>query len=582
MSLTNRYPVHGSTSDPLRYSKSHAQTPTRTKPWTVLMFKPADANPTLFLDLELDIDTQTLAVLRSHLDIESIVIHAPHTHHLAYSTFITQFGASISNLPHRSSILELIQEQLLLQHNCIVLGRGCGWLTADAGMFASLETSNQAYAYYTLMSQASPSYQQIGSKLKLESIIDSKLLVLPWSIANQQFVTDALVLAAGLTVSDPQQVADLALTLALRRSPTTLKPTTELNQSSISYLSSPIDRNHTREQSQTFTPNPLAYYNPDYIFYPYLDLDLVPTDSTLAYSTKGSTYDPPLALFSTAFTRFTDSNQGLLIHRGYNKTTPRIPSVLHYVWLDADINREQTDLWTRALPISWELKVWDTSSLATAFGSSRWLGLLSHITDQQLRWLAVSSMLIEAVGGLVIQAPSIPLHLDLDQLRYHDHIYTLSSDHDLSLCYRMIGGAPDTYSLENTQIDHSLATKFREFPGSKARVVTAPTANPVYRVHHYYAQLYQLLTTAPKTAIDVFILSRPETMCYPSYYCRPDANRYPSILSKYSLCAHLWPVPIRITPRERTPLVRTIRTTPVTLAQQLIENPRDRLKNERK
>lgn len=366
-------------------------------------------------------------------------------------------------------------------------------------------------------------------KLGFTDIILAKTMIIPYSADNVQYLIDAMSISDQLETN-----ADLSdqIALTLLNSKTKIiRNIEELNiLENISYK---IMNNIVREPNLMEISVP--YNHPDYMFYPYLDINTDKTilnSNTLPIVFNTSGFQTNILNYKLIYRRYGDKLSGLFIKK--SKSTRYIPKILNHVWINS---APSPTTWVNILTPQWQYRTWIN------YPTNKWKHLLNKETDDLLKLIITYLMILSESGGFIISDqvhPIQPIPDDLLTKRFMIS-YLNEANNGTKLSYRIIGSSPN-----------------------------APIIN----------KLYAILSSQSENKLDLLettIISDPDTIIYPSYYFNPDSASAPKKLLKNAIYIPQWiSGPESETSHTKTQLLRTYKSSPKVIINKLNENPRDR------
>lgn len=481
----------------------------------------------------------------------------------------------------KSTKLFIVKDFLDKKHDIIVLDGITGFIINETG-FKYPEKNDGIYADFTKINFGSNNISsELGKKYGFNSIINSKVMVIPYSESKRDFITDSYQIAIKLKTTNEEFITNISLTL------TNLKYHIIKNFNSLdnilifcyskqvnkilSCLAKEImvdynvysDKNlkqlSLKNSSLTFPfsdihsifaapPKYIIPYNhSDYLYYPFLDID-VPSrkqfiDGTNIFNTNG--FSPIIGKENPntlLFKRFNKGDCGIF----FKKTDTEkniIPKILHHVWIRNEPISNYTNSWKRILRSPWKYMVWTEKEISKI---DKWGDLFVKEMNTILKLLIANFAILSQYGGIVIDSFTIPLQIIPEDLLKNKFFISFFNEFSqgTKLSYRNMGSC-----LNNSLID--VLYKYFVMNGN----------NP--------------------EQIDKIIMSHDGTTVCPSYYFNPAISNIPKSLTDTTICINLWKNDYDEI-KTKTKLKRNYKADPKAIIVKLRENPRNLLKNDNK
>ena len=457
-------------------------------------------------------------------------------------------------------------------------------------------------------------YLGIAEKFNINEIILSNILIVPFTNNNQLLINHALLMANQLIYTDMNLMTNIALTITNAKFKYCIKNINRIdplnficfdNMKNIHYLTEKfiIDQNH----------QPITFDDPEYIYYPYLDVDPVyyigqknDTDRSIMNTNGFSpTIPTDVSINELYYRRFNDKSSGIFVKK-MNKACI-IPKIIHHLWLDSVPITNYTNLWGRINREPWQYIIWTEAKLKNDVLKGRWLTYYENNSENKI--LIASLAILEKYGGIVIDSFVIPIKLFPDD--FLTNIFAISFMNELNidnenvndrygpkLSYRIIASVPGTPNANKRHFIRADAAR-RPFEGANNFFIDIkmrnrekllkmaiddqddndlkiPVTNPV--IFEHFCTIFSSNEIDKMSIIEKFLLTDTNITIYPSYYFNPNCYAYPKKLIEQAICINLWRaiVPER---RIKTNIVRTYNISESSILASLNENPRDRLKN---
>ena len=368
----------------------------------------------------------------------------------------------------------------------------------------------------------------LAIKFGFTDIILARTMIIPYSLDNLEYFTDTISISNQLQTNT--DLSDqIALTL-LNSKINVIKNIEELNiLENISYK---VMSNIVRE------PNPMEisvpYDHPDYLFYPYLDIDSEKTilnSSSLPISFNTSGFQANTSDYKLLYRRYNDKLSGVFIKKTKKSFIPRI---LNHVWIDS---APTPTTWTNILTPQWTYLTW------VNYPINKWYHLFKKETNDLLKLIITYLMILSESGGFIISDQVNPLRAIPDDLLSKKFIITYLNE-----------------AKYGTKLSY--------------RVMASSRNSPIIN------RLYIILSGENENKLDLLeaaIISDPDTIIYPSYYFNPDPSSAPKKLLNKAIYTPQWIAgPESDTLHTKTELLRTYKSSPKVIINKLNENPKDR------
>ena len=568
-------------------ANSHCPIPKPVKSWTLIYYiplvLPLGANP-----LEQFAIAFMIECAKYKFNAEEVLVYVPqHEGNGAFYGPLQKLGLELVEMvPPIQPILSIIYHFLVRSKQNVIFFR------YDQG-FDPLDHLehylDQPRIYANAVENSERAlFKSICSVLQTEEIVDSNLLLVPYTTSNAKFITKAFELGPSIRTRDETLATNICLTIVNNTTPLIKF----FSQTYIPYGRHKIFHRLLQELaiSPQFTRN-VPFDDPNFIYYPFLDIDLPPNppDPTACiFNTNGITFEPtPLAIQSLMYGRFDNGHSGFFSR--IKEQPPIIPKILHQIFFQ-EVDLDQIQRWGRHLQEPWVHLVWTERELGEVM--ERW-----HMPFQlnpQLRHLVASLAILEKYGGLVVGADHLPLKPLPDHMLGHKFWlgFWNEATNGITLYHGVLGSVPGNVGarppiMEGRQPFLGINNFFKDvriqnqrLTDPRAPVVTA-SGTEIVTNGPLFENLYRILGSDLDlenkiSSLDLYLMTNPDVMIYPSYYFNPHLPLVPKKLSKLAICTRLQRLSER-KERIRTPLHRTFEVPLEGIVSKLGENPRDRI-----
>lgn len=458
---------------------------------------------------------------------------------------------NICYLPMNKNILLFLKSILHKQHNIIFFNCGCGYIKYDKDKMVM----DDIYALY-LDKCGYDLYADILCKYDIDKIISSRIMIIPYSLKNYNFIKDAgkIEKLIGIISEDTVKSTDISLTISQKKFALVKKLVLNPN-----FIVS-IDKKIHNTVTESFLTNltnltntlVLNFDDSNYHYYPYLDVwhtnipktnindaDIINSNWIVPHITDND------SVYSKMFNRFDDKNAGLYIRKSNYATI--IPKIVHHIWLFEEPNIAYTNLWARILRKPWKYIIWTQEMIvSTVLIKGKWKILYEAETDNDIRYLIVCFAILDMYGGIVVESYSLLLRMIPDELLKNNFVISFLDEANTGtkLMYKIMASIPN---LE-------LLVHFYSILGNNE--------NSTHRIK----------------ILENFIICNKIPCIYPSYYFNPNNNLIPPKYLKMTIAITLWKKTIKQC-HIKTPIKRKYIVTDQSIIAKLKENPRDRLSN---
>lgn len=606
------YPTHTTQPSP--------HTPNKT--WTIIFLK------TIFDNLEFDIDKyfyELNAKILQQLTVEKFYIYAhAHPDNINRFGYLLDIGAELidtATIPKSNSLKLFICDQFMAKQKNIILISNTNGFYYDADL-SVLNIFDHIFSDFVPIDQISESigaYNGIADKFCLDKIATTNVMVVTFDKQNAQLINNSLNMANQLMYTDMDLMTNISLTVNNCRNVSSAKKIKNITTLSIYPFYLDTDHNihllvehFMAKKCSINLHNTISFNDPDYIFYPCVDINyslyldgikLSKADSntngcsvtnTNGYSvtntnecsvtnTNGnSAYIlPDQSVYNLMYNRFDDKNCGIFVRCQY--TIPIIPKILHHIWLDIVPVTNYTNAWGRILKEPWEYIIWTESKLKLDVLVGEWLEIYNN-SNQSIKLLVIYLAIMEKYGGVVIDSFNIPIKIFPDEFLSNNFVTSFIDEKNQGqkLCYRIMASVPGIVGPIKKMHIHPNASRIpfdglsNLYTGNRSDNLETNKNNVPQFIH----MLRQLLIST-KCDIDMIqqaIISSPIVTIYPSYYFNPSRTTLTKKLIDCAICINLWK--IKTSPvYPKTELKRVHKINDNGILANLSIDPKDKLAN---
>ena len=542
---------------------------------------------------------------------------------LLYTTKSLKLGMDISQIYYDKSrtILELISEFVLgKKKNVIFLSRSVGFINLNLthrNIFLPLITGVDRHIYASIREYSNNNeYQSISKKFGINKFINSELLIIPYSITNCDYINKTINLSNMLSTQNKQFVVNISLTISALKYPNLVKNIDMLDTNNqFVNIDNPnittiLNEFEIKNDVNVFVDSELEklasyYHNPEYIYYPYFDVNVFPKkiidNSSKIFNTNGISIDTNKLPYQLIYKRYNTPTSGLFVKK--DECNAIVPKILHRIWLDSDHAHKD-----KLLNPLWTHLTWTNENIKNELlANSRWEKIYYMYTTpnnqyNQLQYLVVAITILEKYGGLVID-PSIILtkSIPIELLKSKISITFQNESQNTELSYMMIASVPGKLFFHSNEKNTSQTIidparfpfegKNNFFRDVKLAQHASLSNNiddtqTIIYPELFDAVYYILSNPATNTLflLHQLLINDPNIVIYPSYYI---SNNY--LLQKKLSEINFGQTKI-IPTRSKNIIINTTREPPqrdtkmshTSMAVRLSENPRDRSKNNRR
>jgi hypothetical protein len=588
--------------------------PNFTKQWTVAyindyIFLP----PTEESEIEYQMLRLSITTIKKELNPEKIYIYTYHyeNNHQILAKLGIEFNVSVVQIPPNWAqyAVIIIMENLLQQKKNFIIANSRTFCASSQGINirTRLDEIDSIFGMIRPINLSDPNYLAIYNKFCFNYIVNSNLLIVPANQCNLDFILKVYDVGRQFCTTDYHFVTDISMTLInlknnaiseITEDPILSKIFYDHNSKSLyavirelqyEYPNCNINWNVILElypfqnlsSIDNFVTVPFKnlyaiYDNPNYLFYPVLDvcgnlMKITPEEIPITdiFNTNGFSPANKHKLLSgymlSMFKRFSTRSDGVFIRKNI-PLVPEIidiPTIIHHIWLyPIGPVLNYVNPWRRILRPPWTYRLWTLDDLRrelfTIPGTdqpSKWGTLFDCETSLTIKLIIAEMAIIEAFGGVIIDGLYLPLRFVTDDLLLSKLIISFMDEANYG-----------------TQLNY--------------RFMISSKNNPIANV------IYQIITDGIGKSVitlqlinDAFILS-PDATIYPSYYFNPLSTGLPRSLLRLSVALPIWPKPQNqvitinsLANPPNSPALPTIPQSMTTIVSDLNENPRDRIRN---
>lgn len=624
MSIANRHPVINNIM--MSINKPNIQ----AKKWTILIY----GNYTnlnnfnmekIFFKLSIDTIINEISVDKIY-----VYINQNPQNKSIFENLIDSYNINFIEIPNTTNfnfiMLSLIKKLIDDRHNIIFLRDDNGYINFYSKILDKINSFHQIYTTFSPLKEMDSIYIPISQKYELNEIINPNVMIIPYTIENQNYINNAFKIANKLEIKNENFITNISLTIANIKSNNMVKDIgktkignnfVSLSKNRIIYNSIKelcLNNNHEKNIFKKF--NNEMYNNPNYIFYPYLDIDSNLQDITLIdinidkdNSTNSDKFDPLIfntngfsiktnKIYPLMFKRFDNPVSGLFIKK--NNKQIIVPKIVHHVWLTnlkENINcddsiKNYTNIWGKILREPWKYIVWTEKELyQDVFQNTRWGKIYHDEASHKIKLLIAYLAILEKYGGIVIDSFTIPLTMVPNDLLINKFMISFMNEKNFGtkLSYRVMSSVPGISYQESIIIEKNVDPARKPFEGinnffrdikNKKIIIKQNNIEHSVICPYIFDNMHRILSSNANNKIELIekeILNNKDIAIYPSYYFNPD-HKLPKIILNNMFCINLWKLECE-EQHEKTDLKRHYKISTHGIITKLKENPKDRLKN---
>ncbi len=621
MSIINRNPNPNSSL----VTTASLINPHKTK-WNLILFKfPKKISDKI--KLEIFLDGLTIKTFSKIFDLSIYIYTSAHEQNKDfYHLLVDKYNAKLVEIPpvliSNSLKLLIIKNFINSRENVICINTGIGY--HNEMMSVELENVNSTiFAKIISREIFSGLYQQLANQMNLNQIIDTKILIVPYTEVNQKYIDYAFDIANQFNADDIKITTDISLTIANSALGNKIKDITlSYGTDTLLYINDQATISKLREYynadnsvltagfSQNFARdlNEIYRNNDQYIYYPYLDINTEPEYISISnpniINTNGFVYSDISTknIKNIMFKRFDSGDSGIYIRKDDNEVI--IPKILHLVQLDLINNTSQ---WGKILRIPWTLIVWTQEKINSdlLIENNIWTKLYNLEDNPIIKSLIIYFSILEKYGGIVVNSSLSPIKIIPDEILTKKFVISFFDEkkYGTKLSYQVIASVQSGLILNQTKKLGRNEIRTRDVSWQLARIPFEGTnnffrdvklqknkeknitrndqiTNPII-----FEKLIQILSNADKLKrlelIETLLINDPDTYVYPSYYFNPQQYNYPRDLLENSITRDSSRKIInhKNDDAPKTEITRKYKITVPAIIAKLNENPIDRLRN---
>lgn len=568
-----------------------------TEPWNIVLLKIGQTHNFInILDiltintLSKDLNINLHVYLNVEFNEQNIIdeIKSDITFDINNNVKFTKLSPEYSNDSVKLSILKHFMDQ---NKNIILLDNGWGLIKNFFG------NSKSVFALETT------AVGKIIDKLDIESLVDANIIIVPHTETNKNFINISYNIASKLKIS-PNIVTNLSLTLTKNKLGIDFIPIDEKYKSYIFNIKNTSHVKNIEELSMITLPRneiklSTEYLN-NYIYYPYMDLNLTPDLSndvkiTNIFNSRGHKYEMVIDnIFKTFTKRFVDPTEGIYLRKTNGNII--IPKILHHIWIDNNESTKYSNAWQKKLVEPWEYKLWTNDDIELFINNNiKWQKLYRRNNTHIFKMLIIYLSILETYGGVVINSYVLPLNDIPNDMLSHKFVIGFQNEtsHGTTLSFQTLLSVKGM--TDDIKIKHFDAAR-EPFEGINKFFIDVKTKkrnrnnvlsdgiNPGL-FNKLYSTLLSIDTNSNKNIdkIVAILMQDASVYIYPSYYFSPSSYLYPKQLLDLAIMIPFQKNNDQIkTNIIKTPLVRNFNVTPNAILSRLNENPRDRYQTNQK
>lgn len=471
----------------------------------------------------------------------------------------------------------------------------------------------------------------LKERYNITKIIDSDLLIVPYTIENSQLLSTALFISQKINTTDESVAANIALTIANYQFNNIIEDINNISILKGNYFTSYLNiicRNNTRESylrnmnsfddEKGISVGNTYHEHPDYLFYPYLDIDapriyqdqLSNIFNTRGFQLKIDNKDNKSGAI-LFYKRFNTKTNGVFVRKNNGDTI--IPKILHLIHLDNnELDTKYMEAWGKFIREPWEYRIWTYDSWINRYEhplNKRWILLNERINDPILKQIIIYISILERYGGITVNSQYIPIKSIPDEMLMQKFLIGFFNESlGTSLSYDIMASVPgyidspiekqimhnnvgripfegvNNFFRKNRQKNKEIEMKRNDESNDRFRVkmplnVTFPII---------FEKMYQILSSIDPddvklNIINDFLLKDHDVIIYPSYYFNPNPYIFPKRLLNLAICFHTnnpqyqKKMFILENCRKKTELKRNYVVTPNGIIANLASDPKQRL-----
>jgi hypothetical protein len=503
--------------------------------------------------------------------------------------------------------LSVMQKLIRNGTNTIVIEYGYGFIRQSEYGLSLIDIERNIYTRIMEISNMNVSQTLIIDKFGLNEIIDMNVMIIPYSIESDYYITSSLTLAERIKLNDRHLASSIALTIIYKKTNVTIKNMNNepFGNNFVSYYNKST-RNLIRELNilgvDTIPRLVLSFDFNSHLFYPYLDIiiddlesyPMIPNSplpkifNTNGFYVKSSIINP----YPLIFKRFNDKNEGIYIKK--KEGSRMIPQILHHVWLNQDDpDTRYTRAWGKILREPWKYMLWTEKELFSDIldDSNRWSKVYKNEINQETKKVIAYLSILEKYGGLVIDSLTIPTRNIPDDLLMNKFVISFLNEKDFGtkISFRIMASVSGKYQYNVHGIIPSIVNParrpFEKYIFSKVEQTKKDMINDTNtNTTMVFEDLYRIIVTDNETdkttMLEKVLLNSPDVTIYPSYYFNPNNYVHPKKTKELTVCICLWPKNVKqdSTKQQRVEPQRSYNVSTKGIMAKLNENPKDRLK----
>lgn len=443
-------------------------------------------------------------------------------------------------------------------------------------------------------------YSKVLNKFGLSKLITFDTLIVPNNNDSRIFIDNCIYFCRKLIGTDNEFKINLSLTITDSRMGYIVKDLEiGFEFPNNNFVRNIVDKSfyqYLTEQfclvKNNFKKYELPWKDDNFIYYPYLDMNVFPCDESAqnilytSCNTNGFITNE-INPFGKLFARFDNPYEGVYLKKPQNNI--QIPKHLHHIWIDEEPSINYINLWKTILVEPWKYTIWDNNSVLNLIKDTHWDQMYSCAKQSRQKQLIAMLSILEKYGGIAINAYNIPLK-SLDSLTIGNKFFAsfLAENTGTSLSYHIVGSLPG--GLGKNMIDPNISRKPYKKINNFFRSVNYNKTND-FVIPEIFDKLKSLLHVSVLNSnntdnnfsreVDYFLLSLSgqNVFIYPSYYFNASISTLPKRLSNKIIMINLQKYPNKKPIRIKTEVHRPYIVTKEAIADQLNENPKDKLKN---
>lgn len=558
----------------------------------------------IFIDRDVDHEkiqnyySTTIQSIRKEIMVKIYIYYHP----TVISATKLIFGLDTKLISTNLTALDLLAQSVQTNQSIIFITNFYFYINpSDAKFFQSFISGLDKNIYALSDFFNDSQYQLVSKKFQIDKFIDYSVLIIPASRKNMDYIISAHNISTKLNTSDPQFKCRVSLTIASIKNPDLVKNIETFNKDGYFFdIKHPNAENilneyniiHQTPLCQSVKKLLFDYRNPNYIFYPYLDINCINkkniTDKChlYAFNTLGIQLNIDENIYPLMYKRFSTPNHGIFIKK--IDTNIVIPQIIHHIFLD-NSDADHINFWKESIQSTWIQKIWTNENIIDVISDNKWTNLYIK-SDGLKKNIVLIFAILEKYGGLIINKNIYPIKNIPKNLLISKLICFFDGNNCEKLTYDIIGSVPGKNTEQQPKITNNgwqphEGRFFREEKMIREKKLNKKLENQnVIICPELFDKIYAILSNIDILSLrmlDSMLINYPDVTIYPNYYI--NITDVPRGISDMAFGETLPDVNMEtmIEINKIVPPKRSQSITKETVSAILSENPRDRLKNHR-